>query len=82
MILVGKGRNQSTNKILTKKRGGVLATGPGVAVAEHLTKQLKGLILRKKEGGGPLSSQGSACAPLLPELGSRAGGSSTSVNLI
>lgn len=52
MILVGKGRNQSTNKILTKKRGGVLATGPGVAVAEHLTKQLKGLILRKKEGGG------------------------------
>lgn len=55
MILVGKGRNQSTNKILTKKRGGVLATGPGVAVAEHLTKQLKGLILRKKEGGDHLA---------------------------
>lgn len=81
MILVGKGKNQSTNKILTKKRGGVLATGPGVAVAEHLTKQLNGLE-RKKKGGGPLSSQGSACTPLLPELGSRAGGSSTSVNLI
>lgn len=55
MILVGKGKNQSTNKILTKKRGGVLATGPGVAVAEHLTKQLKGLILREKKGGEHLA---------------------------
>lgn len=52
MILVGKGKNQSTNKILTKKRGGVLATGPGVAVAKHLTKQLKGLILTEKKKGG------------------------------
>lgn len=46
--MIGNGRNQSTDKILTKKGGDVLATGPGMAVAEHLTKQLKGLILRKK----------------------------------
>lgn len=49
-MIFGNGKNQSTDKILTENGGDVLATGPGVAVAEHLTKQLNGLILRKKEG--------------------------------